>query len=176
MIHYTIGFIRRNDEILLLNREKPAWMGVWNGVGGKVEQGESPRESMIREISEETGIELTHVYFKGVVTWMVDEHRHGGMFAYYAEVSDNFEYCTPVQTDEGILDWKKIDWILNPNNQGVATNIPKYLPSMLNDQRCYEHFCNFTNGILQDVQTREISEEVEVNTHILRDHWRYSSL
>ncbi|WJH35841.1 hypothetical protein N6H14_07935 [Paenibacillus sp. CC-CFT747] len=42
MFRYTICFIRRGNRILLLNRNAPAWMGAWNGVGGKLEPGEAP--------------------------------------------------------------------------------------------------------------------------------------
>ncbi|MCK5130449.1 MAG: NUDIX domain-containing protein, partial [Clostridiales bacterium] len=45
---YTICFIKRNDEILLLNRENDSWMGCWNGVGGRLEDGESPTECILR--------------------------------------------------------------------------------------------------------------------------------
>lgn len=54
MLKYTICFIKRADNILLLNREKPGWMGSWNGVGGKIETGETPIECILREIYEET--------------------------------------------------------------------------------------------------------------------------
>lgn len=50
-LKYNICFIKQGDRILLLNREKPSWMGCWNGVGGKLEPEESPTQSMIREIS-----------------------------------------------------------------------------------------------------------------------------
>lgn len=58
MITYNICFIRRGDQILLLNRQKSSWMGAWNGIGGKIEQGESPVESVRREVLEETGLFL----------------------------------------------------------------------------------------------------------------------
>ena len=37
---YTLGFIRckDNNKILLLNRNKSPWMGLYNGVGGKYNQ------------------------------------------------------------------------------------------------------------------------------------------
>lgn len=35
MIAFTNCFIKKGDRILLLNRNKPSWMGMWNGVGGK---------------------------------------------------------------------------------------------------------------------------------------------
>ncbi|MDT2194339.1 NUDIX domain-containing protein [Paenibacillus larvae] len=41
MITYNICFIRRGDQILLLNRQKSSWMGAWNGIGGKIEQGKA---------------------------------------------------------------------------------------------------------------------------------------
>lgn len=52
MYKYTLCFIQRADEILLLNRQKSPWMGSWNGVGGKIEPGESLIESIKREIKE----------------------------------------------------------------------------------------------------------------------------
>jgi 8-oxo-dGTP diphosphatase len=51
------------------------------------------------------------------------------------------ESPTPLVTDEGILDWKKIDWIMYSENAGVAKNIPRILESMLFDKNCYNHHC-----------------------------------
>ncbi|UUZ82355.1 8-oxo-dGTP diphosphatase [Paenibacillus sp. P26] len=160
-IKYTICFIRRNDEILLLNRERAPWMGAWNGVGGKIEPGESPKESVLREIAEETGLVPRSVVFKGMVTWQVDDSYFGGMYAYLAEVEEELEFTTPRPTEEGLLDWKKIDWILHPDNKGVASNIPKYLPKPLGDSRRFEHFCTFRGGRMTDFESRELAEETE---------------
>lgn len=43
-ISYTLGFIRceDNNKILLLNRNKPPWMGLYNGIGGKIQPNETP--------------------------------------------------------------------------------------------------------------------------------------
>ena len=35
------------------------------------------------------------------------------------------------KTREGILDWKQIDWILNPSNLGIAEMVKEYLPVLL---------------------------------------------
>lgn len=71
MIAYNIGFVCRRDEVLLLNREFPGWMGCWNGIGGKLESGEALRNSMVREIREEAFLESGQyeLQFKGLVTW-----------------------------------------------------------------------------------------------------------
>ena len=59
MYRYTLCLIRKNDQWLLLNRQKQPAMGMWNGVGGKIEAGESPAESVTRETFEETGLTVT---------------------------------------------------------------------------------------------------------------------
>ncbi|WP_169082901.1 NUDIX hydrolase [Paenibacillus sp. PL91] len=163
MLKYNICFVKRGDEILLLNREKASWMGCWNGIGGKLEPMETPREAMIREIEEETGIQACELHFKGLVTWTGEDFDFGGMYAYIAEVPESFEYITPIKTDEGILDWKKIDWIMNDHNVGIVSNIPRTLPIMLNDANCYDHHCVYENGQLQNLIQSSITSEIEAN-------------
>lgn len=37
MYKQTLCFIRKSDELLMLNREFEPAQGLWNGVGGKIE-------------------------------------------------------------------------------------------------------------------------------------------
>ncbi|MBB6732937.1 NUDIX domain-containing protein [Cohnella zeiphila] len=161
MIKYNICFIRRGDRILLLNRELPSWMGCWNGVGGKLEPGESPRDSMAREIAEETGITACRITYKGLVTWTSDGGRFGGMYLYLGELPDTYEYPTPIKTPEGILDWKKIDWILHPDNVGVTSNLPVFLRAVLEDPRCYDHHVAYRDGRLAEHRSVVIVPDTE---------------
>lgn len=48
----------------MLNREKAPIMGVWNGIGGKNEVGETADEGAIREVFEETGFKVNQYYSK----------------------------------------------------------------------------------------------------------------
>ncbi|KRE40008.1 NUDIX hydrolase [Paenibacillus sp. Soil522] len=170
MLKYNICFIKRGDEILLLNREKASWMGCWNGIGGKLDPQETPREAMIREMEEETGIKAYSLHFKGLVTWSGDDFDFGGMYAYIAEVPESFDYAVPIKTDEGILDWKKIDWILNDNNVGIVSNIPKTLPWMLNESKCFDHHCVYVKGQLLDIVQTEVSAQIETSGE-RREHY-----
>lgn len=147
MLKYTICFIKRHDKILMLNREFPNWMGVWNGVGGKLEKDETPEACVLREIKEETGIELSNkdVTYKGKVIWEVDQFRSGGMYAFIAELPDTYDYPTPAKKAEGILDWKKIDWLLHPENAGVA-NVKYFLEQMLYEKKTYNHQFIYTGN------------------------------
>jgi 8-oxo-dGTP diphosphatase len=161
MIKFTICFIKQADKILLLNRENPSWMGMWNGVGGKLEANETPRESIIREIKEETGIAVEHIHFKGLVTWSVDRKRVGGMYTYLVELPLNYQYECPLKSDEGILDWKEIRWILHSENRGVAYYIPRSLEKILSESICFEHRCFYEDGQLVKYEFKEINEGIE---------------
>jgi len=154
-LKYTICFIKKENEILLLNREKPSWMGSWNGVGGKFQDGETPRDCILREVYEETNIRLHDVQFKGVVTWDTDEGKIQGMYLFMQELPQDYEYKVPIKTREGILDWKKVDWIMNPQNTGVAHNLPGFLPNMLNNKGIFQYHCVFKNGILLNIKMTE---------------------
>ncbi|MFC5986915.1 NUDIX domain-containing protein [Marinicrinis lubricantis] len=163
-LKFNICFIKQGEKILLLNRERPSWMGAWNGVGGKLEPGETPRESVLREVFEETGIALEEVYFKGIVTWFVDGMSSGGMYVYFAELPPDFHYETPIKTDEGILDWKEMQWIMHPENQGVVHNIPKSMERMFGDHGCFEHRCYYENEQFVRDEFIEIGKDVEFQT------------
>jgi len=81
MKHYVLGLIY-NDElsgILLIKKEKPEWMkGRWNGIGGKIEDKETPLQAMERESHEEMG----HWFkFQHVITFVCPG---GTVFVYKA--------------------------------------------------------------------------------------------
>ncbi|MFD6210582.1 NUDIX domain-containing protein [Peribacillus sp. NPDC060253] len=92
MFKYTVCFVKINNEILMLNREKPPIMGVWNGVGGKIEKGETPDEGALREVFEETGIKVANFFSKGTVTWETPEGELDGIYVYLYEADDDLTY------------------------------------------------------------------------------------
>lgn len=140
MYTYTICFLKHANEYLLLNRRKPPLMGRWNGVGGKLAPNESPLDCVLREVFEETGIALSSATYKGVVSWKLDGDVAGGMYAYVAELPETFERpLTPRRVEEGILDWLSLDWMLHPKNEGIAENVPQFLPYMLEHEQPIQH-------------------------------------
>lgn len=47
------------EQVVLIQKQRPAWQkGRLNGVGGKVEPGETPHQAMVREFEEETGTRI----------------------------------------------------------------------------------------------------------------------
>lgn len=58
---YVVGFLFSEDDkkVVLIRKDKPKWQaGLLNGVGGKIEAGESPHRAMIREFKEEAGLDI----------------------------------------------------------------------------------------------------------------------
>ncbi len=158
MYTYTLGFIKRKDEILLVNREKKPWKGSWNGVGGKLNINENIKDCIVREIEEETGITFlpNQIEDKGYLTWNSFDAMGQGLHIFLITLADDFEYNTPVLTNEGILDWKKIEWINDFENYGVADNIPYFLPTVLFDKDRYHYHCIFNDKVLISVTKEKI--------------------
>ncbi|WP_079913628.1 8-oxo-dGTP diphosphatase [Paenibacillus sp. 32352] len=149
-LKYNLCFIREGDRLLMLNRHKSPLLGLWNGVGGKLEPEESPCESVLREVREETGILLAEAHFGGIVTWEVDGKSSGGMYVYLADMPSGRgkDFDHPVGTAEGILAFKPIEWVIHPDNQGVANHLRHFLPPMLNLEEPREYRCIFRQGQL----------------------------
>jgi 8-oxo-dGTP diphosphatase len=158
MLRYTIIFLRAGSRLLLLNRDFPPLMGLWNGVGGKVEPGEEPLAAAQREVAEETGIQAVPLRYAGVVTWTVDGEP-GGMWAFLGDLPPEAATAAPRLTDEGILAWKEIDWIRHPKNGGVASNLPRFLPAMLAGGAPAEYHCVYQEGRLVDFVIRPLRPE-----------------
>ena len=57
----TLCFVRNGEKILMINRVKPPFMGMWNAVGGHLVDGETPEQCAVREIKEESGITVDSV-------------------------------------------------------------------------------------------------------------------
>lgn len=139
-------------------------MGRWNGVGGKINQKETPEECIIREIQEETGIQVSQVTYRGVVTWPEEKNTRGGMYLFLVELTPEYRLETPIKNREGILDWKEISWIQHPDNKGVVDTLPKYLPFALEEWGLFEYFSVFQAGELVECTPIPISsKEFPVN-------------
>lgn len=71
----TLCYIERDSQYLMLHRvkkENDASHDKWIGVGGKCEKDESPDECMVREVKEETGLDVRKWQYRGIVTFISD--------------------------------------------------------------------------------------------------------
>ena len=65
-LQYTICFCRYGELVLMLYRYRPPNQFHWNGLGGKLQEDETPQACVQREVLEEAEIDcrLTHKFAK----------------------------------------------------------------------------------------------------------------
>lgn len=69
---WVVGFLMDEaaERVVLIRKNQPEWQaGKLNGVGGKVEPGETLPEAMRREFVEETGIVVSNWHHFARLTW-----------------------------------------------------------------------------------------------------------
>ena len=59
MKKYVVGFLFQGDKVALIQKNRPAWQkGKLNGIGGHIEENETPLSTVDREFFEELGYQL----------------------------------------------------------------------------------------------------------------------
>ena len=103
ILNTTLCYLIKGDQYLMLHRtkkENDINKDKWIGVGGKVQDGESPEDCVDREVFEETGYRLAERWFRGIVTFI-----YGNITEYmFLFTSENFD-GEERECDEGDLVW-----------------------------------------------------------------------
>lgn len=129
----TLCFVLFKDELLMINRVKPPFMGMWNAVGGHLIKGETIEECAVREIKEESGITVKTVKLFSEFTWNYDDEIG---YALFSRLPDDFDATAfPKKTKEGIVDFVPVDWVLDKKNAGVIEDLRVFL----NDLKASEY-------------------------------------
>ena len=108
----TLCYIEREDEWLFIHktRENDPNQGLYLGVGGHIEEGETPEQCIRREIREETTLdterELKNLCQTGIIKFVSDKYGTEYMYVYKAGLNTSRELC-PGNCSEGKLLWIK---------------------------------------------------------------------
>lgn len=123
----TLCYIEKEGKYLMLHRVKKHHdinAGKWIGVGGHVENGETPEECLLREVKEETGLVLTAYRLRGLVTFLSDACEPELMCVFTADAFDG----EMIECDEGELAWvEKSDVLALPTWEGDRVFLERLL-------------------------------------------------
>lgn len=111
----TLCYLRQDGKTLMVHRiKKPNDMhqGKWNGLGGKLESGETPEECAFREIYEESGLVVKNLIYKGLLTFPGFANEED----WYAFVFIANEFTGElIDSPEGNLEWVEDDRLVDLN-------------------------------------------------------------
>jgi 8-oxo-dGTP diphosphatase len=104
--HYVLGFLfawevgnAQPSRVLLIRKARPTWQaGRLNGVGGRIEAGETALDAMRREFAEEAGLR--------VLNWQLDTVLSGSgwqVLSYSSVVDPAVFDSARTQTDEVLV-------------------------------------------------------------------------
>lgn len=104
MKELTLGYLVKGDSVLLAMKKRGFGKGKWNGVGGKLEPGESMQQAMIRECQEEISVTPTMFYQTADLTF--DEFHDGVPAQHHVQVFIITEWeGTPAESEEMKPQW-----------------------------------------------------------------------
>ncbi|HDR9584019.1 TPA: NUDIX hydrolase [Burkholderia stabilis] len=99
----VIGIVLRERDVLLVRRANPPDAGCWGFPGGKIEAGETVAEAAVREIAEETAIDVEALdVFTALDAF--DHDAAGGLRQHYVLVAVLCRWLrgTPVAGDDAL--------------------------------------------------------------------------
>lgn len=150
----TLLILRKDNKILLARKKRGFGFRKWNGVGGKVEEKETPEEAMIRETQEEisvTPIEYEKIGIIRFVEYIKEELTTNDMHLYIATKWQG----VPKESEEMQPKWFSIN---NLPWEEMFSDDKYWLPLVLKGKKLDAFFEYDKNWNLQKQEVKEKKE------------------
>ena len=121
---WTVCMIQNQNKVLLLDRQHDDFKG-FIPPGGKVEFPESFIEAAIREVKEETGLEVSNLIYKGLYEYVNKEKNDRYIIFNYITTSFTGELLQ--ESPEGKAAWINIEDVKNlPMQKSIRRRFPLF--------------------------------------------------
>lgn len=161
-IRRTLLFLRSGDQLLLAMKKRGFGKGKWNGVGGKLEEGESLESALVRECVEEIGVTPNSWTAVGELDFVQDAETDDPWHMFvYAYITDEWD-GEPVETEEMMPKWFHIEDIPYGDMWG---DDEFWLPFILDGKKVVGEFTF-------DIDDRLLTDDVRVVEHLPHEQER----
>ncbi|NGM69831.1 8-oxo-dGTP diphosphatase [Natronolimnobius sp. AArcel1] len=152
----------RADEVLLIEKRRGLGEGWYNGPGGKLEAGETPRECAVRETREEVGLEIEPANLEKAaeLTFLLDGEAHTHCHVFRTLTFDG----EPTASPEARPEWVPVDAV--PYDQ-MWDDDELWLPAVLEGETVRGEF-RFEGGEPLDEATF-VDGDLEVGVSLSTD-------
>jgi 8-oxo-dGTP diphosphatase len=151
----TLGYVFSPDRsrVLMVHRQgRPGDLheGKYNGLGGKLESGESIIGGMIRELQEEAGITATKLHLAGTISWPGFGKNGDDWFGFLFRITE-FTGSVNLRSPEGPLEWVEIDRVAAlPLWDGDRQFLPLVFdPDRIDNRQVFHGNMPYQNGQMQ---------------------------
>jgi mutator protein MutT len=103
-IRRTLLLLRKDDQVLLAMKKRGFGAGRWNGVGGKLDEGETVEQALVRECQEEIGVTPTSYTAVAELDFIQDAEVDPWHMYVYAYIADDWE-GEPTESEEMAPKW-----------------------------------------------------------------------
>ena len=108
MRKYVLGFMFDPScmDVALILKKRPAWQsGLFNGIGGKIKDGETSLDAMVREFEEESGVDSSGSGWRQfcVMEGIIPDIPNEKFKVYCFCCKDNKVNDVRTQTDEEVM-------------------------------------------------------------------------
>ncbi len=123
----TLSFVLNGDDVLMMKRaaHKRVFPNQYNGLGGHIERDEDPVSGAIREIAEESGLQVHSLRLRSIHN--IDAKARTGILLFvYTAISESRDVLR--DSPEGTLEWVPKGRI---SELDLVEDLPQLLPRIL---------------------------------------------
>lgn len=158
----TLCFLIDGEKVLLAMKKRGFGVGLWNGVGGKVAQGETIESAAQREASEEIGIKIIEAKKAGLIHFYFpeDPKKKDWNQDVHVFLVTKWE-GQPQETEEMRPEWFGISEV--PFGE-MWSDDPHWLPRILAGERILAWFAFDDGNKVSDYKVKNVAKSAKISS------------
>lgn len=128
----TLAMFVKDGKVLLGKKKRGFGVGTWNGYGGKLNDGETPEQAVVREIEEECGIvvPIENLIKLGVLDFYFDDKPEFNQRGIIYRINE--WQGEPIETEEMTPEWFDIE---KPPFESMWIDDPYWYPYLIREEK-----------------------------------------